>query len=76
MRSALPLELIAAVPVAAPQSLQRIAELADRVVCLHAPMHFAAVSQHYKRFPQVDQEEAVQLLRQCFAVQTAVSQND
>lgn len=76
VRSELPLELIAAVPVAAPQSLQRVAELADRVVCLHAPMRFAAVSQYYKRFPQVEQEEAVKLLRQCFAMQTAVSQND
>ncbi|KQV87222.1 phosphoribosyl transferase [Massilia sp. Root351] len=76
VRAALPLELLAAVPVAAPQSLQRIGELADRVVCLHAPMDFAAVSQYYKRFPQVEQEEAVKLLRQCFALQTTVSQND
>jgi predicted phosphoribosyltransferase len=76
VRAELPLELIAAVPVAAPQSLQRIAGLADRMVCLHAPARFAAVSQHYKRFPQVAQDEAVKLLRQCFAVQTAVSQND
>jgi predicted phosphoribosyltransferase len=76
VRAELPLELIAAVPVAAPQSLQRIAGLADRVVCLHAPARFAAVSQHYKRFPQVEQDEAVKLLRQCFAVQTVVSQND
>ena len=75
VRAELPLELIAAVPVAAPQSLERIAGLADRVVCLHAPANFAAVSPHYKEFPQVEQEEAVKLLRQCFAVQTAVSQN-
>lgn len=76
VRAALPLELIAAVPVAAPQSLKRIAGLADRVICLHAPMRFAAVSQYYKRFPQLEQEEAGKLLRQCFALQTAVSQND
>ncbi|KQW93383.1 hypothetical protein ASC94_12135 [Massilia sp. Root418] len=76
VRTALPLELIAAVPVAAPQSLQHVAALADRMVCLHAPANFAAVSQHYKHFPQVEQAEAVELLRQCFAVQTAVSQND
>ena len=76
VRAALPLELIAAVPVAAPQSLQRIDALADRIVCLHAPMRFAAVSRYYKRFPQVEQEEAVKLLRQCFALQTTVSQND
>jgi predicted phosphoribosyltransferase len=76
VRAALPLELIAAVPVAAPQSLRHVAALADRVVCLHAPANFAAVSQQYKHFPQVEQAEAVKLLRQCFALQTAVSQND
>ncbi|CAN7274661.1 phosphoribosyltransferase family protein [Pseudoduganella sp. LjRoot289] len=75
VRIELPLELIVAVPVAAPSSLKLIAPLADRVVCLHAPPGFAAVGQYYKRFPQVEEEEVVKLLHHCFAVQTVVPQN-
>lgn len=75
VRSALPLELIAAAPVASPEAVQRIAELADHVVCLHAPDYFRAVGQFYEHFPQVEEEEAIAALRR-FAVQTNVSQND
>lgn len=75
VRSELPLELIAAVPVAAPPSLALIAPLADSVVCLHAPHSFAAVSQYYQHFAQVEDEEVVALLQKRFAVQTAVPQN-
>ena len=75
VRGALPLELIAAVPVAAPSSLALIAPLADRVVCLHAPHSFAAVSQYYRSFPQLEDAEVVKLLRKRFAVQTGIPQN-
>jgi predicted phosphoribosyltransferase len=76
VRSELPLALIAAIPVAAPQALQVIAPLADRVVCLHAPMNFRAVSQHYKKFLQVEEDEAIAALRKHFAQQTGIPQND
>lgn len=75
VRTELPLELIAAVPVAAPSSLMLIAPLADRLVCLHAPHSFAAVSQYYKHFPQVEEDEVVKLLHERFAVQTGIPQN-
>jgi predicted phosphoribosyltransferase len=62
-RTALPLEQIAAAPVASPDALALIAPLAQRVVCLHAPDDFRAVGQFYRSFPQVDEAEAVRLVR-------------
>lgn len=76
IRAELPLELVAAVPVAAPQALKLIEPLADKLVWLKAPMRFLAVSRHYQNFPQVEEEEVIRLLRERFAVQTAISQND
>lgn len=75
LRAELPLELVAATPVAAPAALQLVGALADRTVCLEAPMRFIAVSRHYRDFPQVGEEEVVALLAERFAVQKAVSQN-
>ena len=57
-----PLKLVAAVPVAAEDSLAIIAPLADEVVCLAAPMNFMSVSRHYRAFPQVEEEEVLRLL--------------
>ena len=34
-----------------------------RIVCLHTPMGFYAISQFYDRFPQVEDEEVVSILR-------------
>lgn len=62
-RTELPLALIAAVPVASPEALDLIAPLADRVVCLHAPADFRAVGQFYRAFPQVDEAEAIRMVR-------------
>lgn len=77
VRRELPLELIAAVPVAAPEALEYIAPLANRVVCLHAPDYFQAVSQFYQSFPQVEEEEAVRTIRSRYsAVQTGVPRSD
>lgn len=62
VRAKKPAELICAVPVAAPDSLELIAPFADKVVCLHAPQHFGAVSQFYLRFPAVEDQEVTQIL--------------
>jgi predicted phosphoribosyltransferase len=36
---------------------------ADEIVCLDAPPEFHAVSQFYREFPQVEDEEVMRLLR-------------
>jgi predicted phosphoribosyltransferase len=63
VRRELPLALIAAVPVAAPEALDLITPLADQVVCLLAPDYFRAVGQFYRVFDQVEEEEAIRLVR-------------
>lgn len=58
-----PQRLVCAVPVAASESLERVRPYADEVVCLQAPVHFYAISQFYREFRQVEDEEVVELLK-------------
>lgn len=62
-RARKPRQLMAAVPVAAPDSLDIIAPLADSIIYLAAPMNFMSVSRHYRSFPQVSEEEVLELLK-------------
>lgn len=63
LREQHPQRLICAVPVAAADSLQRIAPFADEVVCLHTPPDFHAVGNYYAEFEQVDDAQVVAALR-------------
>ncbi|HSX26950.1 MAG TPA: phosphoribosyltransferase [Chlamydiales bacterium] len=54
--------LIIAVPIAPPDTLERLKEEVDEVVCLHAPSSFMAVGQFYAHFPQTEDAEVIQLL--------------
>ena len=58
-----PERLVCAVPVASQDALELVRPYADEVVCLHAPPEFHAVGQFYRTFEQVDDEEAIALLR-------------
>ena len=57
-----PERLICAVPVAAAEAVERVSPYADEVVCLATPAHFHAVSQFYREFPQIEDEEAERIL--------------
>jgi len=63
LRARKPARLIAAVPVAPPDTLHKVEKLADETVCLEVPEYFMAVGQFYSDFPQVEDEEVVRLLR-------------
>jgi len=63
VRAKKPARLVCAVPVAAPDSLEKVRPYADEVVCLATPPEFHAVSQFYDAFPQVEDEEVVKLLQ-------------
>jgi predicted phosphoribosyltransferase len=57
-----PAELVAAVPVAPPEGVARLAREADEIVCLAAPALFHAVGQFYDDFAQVEDHEVRTLL--------------
>lgn len=63
VRARRPRKLIAAVAVAPQASLEEIRPLADEVVCLETPPLFFAVSQFFDEFPQVEDDEVIELLR-------------
>jgi putative phosphoribosyl transferase len=56
-------KLVCAIPVAPPDTLARVAELVDEVVCLETPTFFQAVGQFYRYFPQVEDDEVIAILR-------------
>jgi putative phosphoribosyl transferase len=58
-----PRRLILAVPVGAPDTVRRLADIADEVVCLREPADFSAVGQWYVDFDQTSDEEVLRLLR-------------
>lgn len=63
IRERKPKQLICAVPVAPLQTLKKVAELADEVVCLDIPNNFQAVSQFYINFPQIEDDEVASILQ-------------
>lgn len=62
LRAGQPRRLICAVPVAPPETLERVGKEADEVVCLTAPPHFRAVGQFYCDFDQVEEAEVMACL--------------
>ncbi|MDO8771716.1 MAG: phosphoribosyltransferase family protein [Burkholderiaceae bacterium] len=63
LRAMKPAKLVCAVPVAPPETLDKVADMADEVVCLEAPEFFQAVGQFYQHFPQVDDDEVIAILK-------------
>ena len=64
LRQGSPAELILAVPVAPPTSVERLSADADRVVALQTPEPFFAVGEWYRDFDQVSDEEVVRILQE------------
>ncbi|QBI54786.1 phosphoribosyltransferase [Streptomonospora litoralis] len=55
--------LTLAVPVCSPDAARALEDVCDRVVCVHSPPEFHAVSLWYERFPQTEDTEVQELLR-------------
>ena len=62
LRAAGSRRVLVAVPVASAEARDRIAGVADEVVCLATPMFFSAVGQWYRDFGQTTDDEVRQLL--------------
>lgn len=56
-------KLICAVPVSPASALDKVAKIADEVICLDTPDNFQAVGQFYTDFPQIEDNEVVRMLR-------------
>jgi len=62
LRAKHPQKLICAVPVAPPDTLEKVKPYADEMVCLSTPESFYAVGQFYQNFMQVTDEDVIRLL--------------
>ena len=59
LRAHKPAHIVVAVPVGAPETCQRLAQMADEVVCVQMPVPFNAVGLWYERFDQVSDDEVI-----------------
>ncbi|MBT9614124.1 MAG: phosphoribosyltransferase [Burkholderiales bacterium] len=64
LRAKRPAKLICAVPVAPPDTIEKVAGYCDEVVCLETPYDFRAVGQFYRDFPQIEDKEVIEILKQ------------
>ncbi len=59
-----PEKLIAALPVGPEDTIRRLAEDVDEMICLRTPPLFAAVGQFYIRFEPVEDEEVLKIMEE------------
>jgi predicted phosphoribosyltransferase len=64
IRARKPRRIVAAIGVAPPESLNRMRDVADEVVCLFAPELFYAVGQFFEEFSEVTDDMVVAALAQ------------
>jgi predicted phosphoribosyltransferase len=62
-----PASIVVAIPVAPPDTVERLQEEADEVVCLATPEPFWAVGRWYRDFPQTSDDEVKSLLARAWA---------
>lgn len=55
-------EVIIAAPVAPPDTVKELSQVADRVVCLSTPSSFYAIGEFYEEFEQVEDETVRRLM--------------
>lgn len=68
VRAKEPKQVIVAIPVAPPDTVEQLREEVDRVVCLNAPAGFRAVGQWYHHFGQTPDKEVQTLLKEAAAL--------
>jgi len=62
LRGQRPKRIVVAVPVAPRESVAELERDADEVVCLEMPRGFTAIGNHYESFPQVGDDEVVNIM--------------
>jgi predicted phosphoribosyltransferase len=61
-RRAAPRRLVLAVPVAPPDTIERLRPEVDEVVCLQVPAFLGAIGSFYRDFRQLRDEDVIRLL--------------
>ena len=56
-------KIILAVPVAPKEAVEQLKRRVDKLIILETPAYFGAVGEFYHDFPQVTDEEAIELLK-------------
>lgn len=74
MREAGAGRIVVAVPVAPADTVARLQQYADEVLCLETPVHFWSVGGHYRAFPQLEDADVVKIL-DAQEARSAVSEN-
>lgn len=67
IRRGAPKRLLLAVPVAPPDTVERLRAEVDELVCLQTPEPFWAISQFYRHFPQLTDPQVTDLLARSVA---------
>ncbi len=57
-----PMAIVVALPIAPPETVAELSQVADRVVCLAQPPRFRALSYYYRHFEQIDDTDVVAAL--------------
>ena len=63
IRNRKPKELVLAVPVAPPDTITKLREAVDALICLETPELFGAIGYFYRDFRQVSDQEVVTILK-------------
>lgn len=64
VRAQRPAELVIAVPVAPPATIERFAPLADSFVCPLQPISFWAIGAWYRDFSQLSDEQVIDMMQE------------
>lgn len=73
LRTQEPKELVLAIPVAPPETLQKLRAEVDAIVCLETPDSLGAIGYYYRDFRQTGDDEVIATLRRFPANRTAVA---
>jgi putative phosphoribosyl transferase len=63
IRNRNPKELVLAVPVAPPDTITKLRQEVDALICLETPEFFGAIGYYYRDFRQVSDQEVVAILK-------------
>lgn len=63
LRKLKPKKIVVAVPVSPPDTIEKLKESADDVICLETHEPFYAIGMYYKNFEQTTDEEVIEILK-------------